>query len=53
LHLPTDGVVLASDFERVVLGRFTARSARAPETATPSSAASPHLQGDAGFMLER
>jgi pilus assembly protein CpaC len=53
LHLPTDGVVLASDFERVVLGRFTARPSGTRDTVTPSSAASPHLQGDAGFMLER
>jgi pilus assembly protein CpaC len=52
LHLPTDGVVLAGDFERVVLGRFTARSPRTPEFVTPPPAA-PHLQGDAGFMLER
>ena len=52
LHLPIDGVVLASDFERVVLGRFTARSPRTRDTATPSNPAS-HLQGDAGFMLER
>jgi len=53
LHLPTDGVVLASDFERVVLGRFTTRSPQTQVLVTPPSAASPHLQGDAGFMLER
>jgi pilus assembly protein CpaC len=41
LHLPTEGVQYSSDIERILLGRLTA---------TP--AATPHLQGAAGFILE-
>jgi len=53
LHLPTDGVVLASDFERILLGRLTARAAAPGTTPTVPAPAAVHLQGDAGFMLER
>ena len=53
LHLPTDGLVLASDFERIVLGRLTARSAGAAASGASPAQGVPHLQGDAGFMLER
>lgn len=45
LHVPTEGLVFATDLERVLLGRST--SAFLPATATP------HLSGAAGFMLER
>jgi pilus assembly protein CpaC len=58
LRLPTDGVVLASDFERILLGRMTAHSTSAEPASAPAQAqtqnqAPPHLQGDAGFILER
>jgi pilus assembly protein CpaC len=53
LHLPTDGLVLASDFERIVLGRLTARFAGAAASGASPAQGVPHLQGDAGFMLER
>ncbi len=52
LHLPTDGVVLATDFERILLGRMTAHSAATGAMQAPTQAP-PHLQGDAGFILER
>lgn len=45
LHVPTEGLVFATDLERVLLGRST--SAFPPATPTP------HLSGAAGFMLER
>jgi pilus assembly protein CpaC len=60
LRLPTDGVVLANDFERILLGRMTAHSTSAEPASAPAQAqtqtqsqAPPHLQGDAGFILER
>ncbi len=53
LHLPTDGVVFASDLERVLLGRMTARHPPANAPASPAAAAVPRLRGDAGFILER
>ncbi len=51
LHLPTEGIVLAGDLERVLLGRLTAHNPRNVPTAPTQPP--PHLQGDAGFMLER
>jgi len=49
LHLPTEGVVYANDMERVLLGRLTSR--HPSPSANPTN--TPHLQGDAGFILER
>jgi pilus assembly protein CpaC len=52
LHLPTDGVTFSGDLERVLLGRLT--TPRAPGSrVAPSAPTTPHLQGDAGFILER
>jgi len=52
LHLPTDGIVLAGDFETVLLGRLTSRHPSGDAAMTPT-AQMPHLHGAAGFMLER
>jgi pilus assembly protein CpaC len=49
LHLPTDGLVMASDLERLLLGRLTAKTAEPLPVNLPDS---PHLRGDAGFILE-
>jgi len=48
LHVPTDGVVFATDLERVLLGRLTTT-----HLAAGAPADTPHLTGAAGFMLER
>jgi pilus assembly protein CpaC len=53
LHLPTEGVTFAGDLERVLLGRLTTRRSLASPPGAPQAGAMPHLQGDAGFMLER
>jgi pilus assembly protein CpaC len=52
VHLPTEGVVYASDLERILLGRMTSRHPQAGRGA-PAASPTPHLKGDAGFMLER
>ena len=51
LHLPTEGVVYASDLEQLLLGRITGRPAHvtAPAPITPDR---PHLSGAAGFIME-
>ena len=49
LHLPTDGLVMASDLERLLLGRLTAKTAEPVPVPQPDL---PHLRGDAGFILE-
>jgi pilus assembly protein CpaC len=48
LALPTDGLVVASDLERLLLGRLTAYRGQSPSPAPDA----PHLRGAAGFMLE-
>jgi len=50
LHLPTDGLVLASDFERIVLGRLTARSAGAAASGASPAQGVPHLQAMPGHV---
>lgn len=49
LHLPSDGLVMATDLERLLLGRLTAKTAEPVPVNLPDS---PHLRGDAGFILE-
>ncbi len=49
IHLPTDGVVFASDLEQILLGRLTGAEKSRPS----STGAAPHLSGAAGFMLEQ
>ena len=49
LHLPTDGLVMATDLERLLLGRLTAKTAEPLPVNQPDT---PHLRGDAGFILE-
>jgi pilus assembly protein CpaC len=51
LHLPTEGIVFASDLEQMLLGRLTTAEGKAvpPE---PASADRPHLSGAAGLILE-
>jgi len=51
LHTPNEGLVHASDLERILLGRLTAEHDAKPEPAP--TAETPHLTGDAGFMLEQ
>lgn len=50
LHLPTDGLVMATDLEQLLLGNLTAKT-RESAPVLPASDA-PHLHGDAGFILE-
>jgi pilus assembly protein CpaC len=51
LRVPTEGLVFASDLERVLLGRLT--TAHAGPGGSGAGAETPHLTGAAGFMLER
>ena len=51
LRLPTEGLQLSSDIERILLGRLTAMPADG--TTPPNNpATAPHLRGSAGFILE-
>ncbi|HXJ00516.1 MAG TPA: hypothetical protein VNH44_04790, partial [Micropepsaceae bacterium] len=50
LHVPTEGLAFASDFERVLLGRLTSRGDGKDEPIP--TADTPHLNGAAGFILE-
>jgi pilus assembly protein CpaC len=51
LRLPTEGLQLSSDIERILLGRLTAMPADG--TTPPNNpATTPHLRGAAGFILE-
>jgi pilus assembly protein CpaC len=50
LHLPTDGLIVASDLEQILFGRLTARGK--PGGPQHSAIEHPHLAGPAGFMLE-
>ena len=50
LHLPTEGVVYASDVEQLLLGRLTGKAAIS--TPAPMTADQPHLTGPAGFVME-
>jgi pilus assembly protein CpaC len=55
LHLPTQGVVFASDIEQMLLGRLTSSNGKSAATrkgATETPRETPHLNGAAGFMLE-
>ena len=51
LHVPTEGIAFSSDLERILLGRLTARGAGKDEPIP--TADTPHLNGAAGFILER
>jgi pilus assembly protein CpaC len=51
LHLPTEGVVYASDLEQLLLGRITGRPGRVT-TPAPVTSDRPHLSGAAGFIME-
>jgi pilus assembly protein CpaC len=51
LHLPTEGIVFASDLEQMLLGRLTTTEGKAA-TPEPASADRPHLSGAAGLILE-
>jgi pilus assembly protein CpaC len=50
LHVPTEGIVYPSDFERMLMGRVTSSHPAPPGIA--AAPPEPHLQGAAGFMLE-
>jgi pilus assembly protein CpaC len=51
LHLPTEGIVFASDLEQLLLGRLTTPQGN-PAPPEPASADRPHLSGAAGLILE-
>jgi len=54
-HLPTKGIVFASDIEQILLGRLTASQGKSTTTskdATQTKQGTPHLTGAAGFMME-
>jgi pilus assembly protein CpaC len=51
LHLPTEGIVFASDLEQMLLGRLTTTEGKVA-TPEPASADRPHLSGAAGLILE-
>jgi pilus assembly protein CpaC len=51
LHLPTEGIVFASDLEQLLLGRLTTPQGTV-QTPEPASADRPHLSGAAGLILE-
>ena len=51
LHVPTEGIAFSSDLERILLGRLTARGDGKDEPIP--TADTPHLNGAAGFILER
>ncbi len=51
LHLPTEGLVYASDIEQLLLGRLTGAPAKAGAS-QPGDDPHAHLSGPAGFLLE-
>lgn len=51
LHLPSEGIVFASDLEQLLLGRLTGAQ-REPAVSAAQAAERPHLSGAAGFILE-
>jgi pilus assembly protein CpaC len=51
LHLPTEGIIFASDLEQLLLGRLTTTEGKVA-TPEPASADRPHLSGAAGLILE-
>jgi pilus assembly protein CpaC len=51
MHLPTEGFQYSSDIERILLGRLTTVLPSGGAPPQPP-AATPHLHGAAGFMLE-
>lgn len=51
LHLPSEGIVFASDLEQLLLGRLTGVQ-REPAVSAAQAAERPHLSGAAGFILE-
>jgi len=51
LHLPTEGIVYASDLERLLLGHLTTANGK-PVPPAPIALDQPHLNGPAGLILE-
>lgn len=51
VHLPTEGVVYASDLEQILLGRITAIRDK-PDVTQKQTPETPHLTGAAGFIME-
>lgn len=51
LHLPTEGIVYASDLEQLLTGRLTTQQGTS-KPVVPAASGQPHLSGAAGFILE-
>ena len=50
LHTPEEGLVYSNDLDRILHGRLTAKQGKT--SGAQGSADTPHLSGDAGFMME-